>query len=57
MLHFIHITHHTIILNQNRSFRNQQTSKHCTVSPSTSLKLRGLAQARQSRSGEVPPSA
>jgi len=37
--------HHTIILNQNRSFRNKQTSNHSTVSPSTSLRLRGLAQA------------
>jgi len=44
--------HHTIILNQNRSFRSKQTFKHSTDSPSASLRLRGLAQARQSRSGE-----
>ena len=28
---------------------------HSTVSPSTSLRLRGLAQARHARSGEPPP--
>ena len=28
--------------------------KHSTVSPSTSLRLRGLAQARRARSGEPP---
>ena len=54
MLHYIHITHHTIILNQDRSFRNKQTANHSTVSPSTLLRLRGLAQVRQSRSGEFP---
>ena len=54
MLHYIQITHHTIILNQYRSFRNKQTANHNTVSPNTSLRLRGLAQARQSRSGESP---
>ena len=42
----------TFIPNQNRSSRNKQTSKHSVVSPSTSLKLRGLAQATQSRLGE-----
>jgi len=52
MLHYIHIIHHTIILHQDRSFRNKHTANHNTVSPSTSLRLRGLAQARQSRSGE-----
>jgi len=30
--------------------------KHSIVSPSTSLRLRGLAQARRARSGEPPPS-
>jgi len=35
----------TFIPNQNRSSRNKQTSKHSVVSPSTSLRLRGLAQA------------
>jgi len=44
----------TLMPNQNRSFRNKQMSKHSVVSPSTSLGLRGLAQARQSRSGEFP---
>ena len=39
---------------KNRSFRNQQTSNHSTVLPSTSLRLRGLVQARQSRSGKFP---
>jgi len=29
---------------------------HSTVSPSISLRLRGLAQARRARSGEPPPS-
>ena len=29
---------------------------HSTVSPSTSLRLRGLARARHARSGEPPPS-
>jgi len=52
MLHYIHVIHHTIILNQNRSFRNKRTFNHSTVLLSTSLRLRGLAQARQSRSGE-----
>ena len=28
---------------------------HSTVSPSISLRLRGLAQARRARSGEPPP--
>ncbi|QCE13563.1 hypothetical protein DEO72_LG11g557 [Vigna unguiculata] len=51
----MHITHHTIILNQNRSFRNKQASKNSTVSPSISLRLRSLAQARCARSGEPPP--
>jgi len=45
MLHYIHITHHTIILNQDKSFKNKQTVNHNTVSPNTSLRLRGLAQA------------
>jgi len=34
----------TFMPNQNRSFRTKQTSKHNAVSPSTSLRLRGLAQ-------------
>jgi len=45
MLYYKHITHHTIILNQNRSVRNKQTFNLRTISPSTSLRLRGLAQA------------
>jgi len=52
MLHYIHITHHTIILNQNKSFGNKQPSNHITVSPSASLRLRGLAQANHLRLGE-----
>ena len=44
----------TFIPNQNRSSRNKQTSKHNTILPSTSLRLRGLAQARRFRSGESP---
>ena len=55
MFHYMHITHHTIILNQNRSFRNKQASKNSTISPSISLRLRSLAQARCARSGEPPP--
>ena len=51
---YTYITHHTIILNQDKSFRDKQTASHCAVSPNTSLRLRGLAQARQSRSGESP---
>jgi len=47
MLHYIHITHHTIILNQNRSFRNKQASNHNTVL------AQYLAQAEGSRSGEA----
>jgi len=45
MLHYMHIIHHTIIPNQNRSFRNKQTFNPSSASPSTSLRLRGLAQA------------
>jgi len=54
ILHYIHIAHHTFIPNQNKPFRNKQTSNHSIVSPSTSLRLRGLAQARRARSGEPP---
>jgi len=53
ILPHIHVPHHTFIPHQNRSSKNKQTSNHNTVSPSTSLRLRGLAQARQSRSGET----
>ena len=35
---------------------NIKQPKHSTVSPSISLRLRGLAQARPARSGEPPPS-
>jgi len=34
---------------------NIKQPKHSTVSPSISLRLRGLAQARHARSGEPPP--
>ena len=44
----------TFIPNQTDHPEINQSSKHSTVSPSTSLRLRGLAQARQSRSGESP---
>jgi len=44
----------TFISTQNRSSRNKQTYQHSTVSPSTSLRLRGLAQTRRVRSGELP---
>ena len=53
-LRYTYITHHTIILNQDRSFRDKQTASHYAVSPNTSLRQRDLAQARQSRSGESP---
>jgi len=47
MLRYIQVNHHTIILNQNRSFRKHQTSKsqHCLA--------QHLAQAEGSRSGET----
>ena len=48
ILHYIHITHQTFIPNQNRPFKNKQIFNHSTASPNTSLRLRGLAQARQS---------
>ena len=34
---------------------NIKQPKHSTISPSISLRLRGLAQARRARSGEPPP--
>ena len=34
---------------------NIKRPNHNTVSPSISLRLRGLAQARRARSGEPPP--
>jgi len=52
ILHYIHITHHAFIPNQNRPFKNKQIFNHNTASPSTSLRLRDLAQARQSRQDE-----
>jgi len=55
ILHYIHITHHAFIPNQNRPFKDKQIFNHSTVSPSTSLRLRDLTQARQSRLGEPPP--
>jgi len=45
ILHYIHVCHHNIHTQPNRSSRNKQTSKHNTISPNTSLRLRGLAQA------------
>jgi len=39
--------------NQYQSSKNKQASKYNTVSPSTSLRLKGLAQARRARSGET----
>ena len=54
ILHYIHVRHHSIHTQLNRSSKNKQTSKHSIVSPSTSLRLRGLPQARQSRSSESP---
>ena len=47
MLHYIHVHHHTIILNQNGSLGKHQTSKsqHCLA--------QHLAQAEGSRSGET----
>jgi len=44
----------TSLPTQNRSSRNKQTPLHNTVSPSTSLRQRGLAQARRARSDELP---
>jgi len=46
ILHYILITHHAFIPNQNRPFKDKQIFNHSTVSPSTSLRLRDLAQAR-----------
>ncbi|QCE10901.1 hypothetical protein DEO72_LG10g2133 [Vigna unguiculata] len=37
-----------------RPLKRDPRASHCAVSPNTSLRLRGLAQARQSRSGESP---
>jgi len=57
MLHYIHITHHTIIQSYSTKIDHSGTikhPKHSTISPSTSLRLRGLAQARRARSGEPP---
>jgi len=47
ILHYIHVHHHTIILNQDKLFGNHQTSKtqHCLA--------QHLAQAEGSRSGET----
>jgi len=38
--------------NQYQSSKNKQAPKHSTVSPSTSLRLKGLAQASPLRLGE-----
>jgi len=43
-----------IIPKQFQSSESKHTTKHNTVSPNPSLRLKGLAQARHSRSGESP---
>ena len=53
-LHYIHVPHRNIHTHQNRSSRNKQTFKLIVVSPSASLRLRGLAQPRRTRSRELP---
>ncbi|QCD90549.1 hypothetical protein DEO72_LG4g1505 [Vigna unguiculata] len=44
----------TFIPNQYQSSKSKQASKQCTASPSPSLRLKGLAQARRACSGEPP---
>ena len=44
----------TIIPKQFQSSKINHATKHSTVSPNPSLRLKGLAQARPSRSGEPP---
>ena len=53
MLHYIHITHHTIILNQNRSFRNQQIIQEPTDIQTQHGLAQHLAQAEGSCSGKT----
>ena len=62
----IHDLHHSIILihikpsaqyskpSKHHPYKAKKTISHCTASPSTSLRLGGLAQARHARSGEPP---
>jgi len=51
---YIYISTYQAYPNNNKSSKDNQATKPRTVSPNPSLRLKGLAQARQSRSSEPP---
>jgi len=55
LLRHIQVNHHKSYSTNTDHSGNIKHPKHSTVSPSISLRLRGLAQARRARSGEPPP--
>jgi len=52
--HLSHTFNTILKSNKHNHSRSRKTIKHHIVSPNTSLRLKGLAQARDSRSGEPP---